>query len=115
MAVRDCKHNNGRVHGRNRQDNLRTRGLFGRTASSQWPVGAEDVGPDSPAPEQLRPVHGVVVAQLGVLADVDAAVADLPEGAQAQRGEGGDAHHHQGEAPSESTGGHVSAARRAPV
>lgn len=55
-----------------------------RTTFCHGPVAAEAVGPDSVAPEQLRPVHRVVVAQAGVLTDVHAAVADLPEGAQTQ-------------------------------
>lgn len=55
-----------------------------RTTFCHRPVAVEAVGPDSAAPEQLRPVHRVVVAQVGVLTDVHAAIADLPQGAQAQ-------------------------------
>lgn len=73
--------------------------LFQPTTVCQRPVAAEAVGSASAAPEQLGPVHRVVVAQVGVLADVHAAVADLPEGAQTQRGQSGDAHHHEGKSP----------------
>lgn len=69
------------------------------TALPRGPVVVEAVGSNPAAREELRPIDGVVVAQPGVLADVDAAVADLAQGAQAQRGQGGDAHHHQGETP----------------
>lgn len=67
------------------------------TALRRRPVVVEAVGSNPAAAEELRPVDGVVVAEPGVLADVDAAVADLAQGAQAQRNQGGDAHHHQGE------------------
>lgn len=69
------------------------------TALRRWPVVAEAVGSNPAAAEEPRPVDGVVVAETGVLADVDAAVADLAQGAQAQRGQRGDAHHHEGETP----------------
>lgn len=69
------------------------------TALRRWPVTVEAVGSDPAAAEELRPVDGVVVAEPGVLADVHAAVADLAKGAQAQGGQGGDVHHHQGETP----------------
>lgn len=69
------------------------------TALRRRPVVVEAVGSNPAAAEELRPVDGVVVAEPGVLADVDAAVADLAQGSQAQRGQGGDAHHHQGETP----------------
>lgn len=68
----------------NQLDNLAASYSFQPTTVCQRPVAAEAVGPDSAAPEQLRPVHRVVVAQVGVLTDVHAAVADLPEGAQTQ-------------------------------
>lgn len=55
-----------------------------RTTFCHWPVAVEAVGPDSAAPEQLRPVHRVVVAQVGVLTDVHAAIADLPQGTETQ-------------------------------
>lgn len=97
----------------NQLDDLAASYLFQPTTVGQRPVAAEAVGPDSAAPEQLRPVHRVVVAQLAVLTDVHAAVADLPEGAQTQRGQSGDAHHHEGKSPLKSTDGHVSVARHA--
>lgn len=67
------------------------------TALSQGPVVLDVVGPGSAPSEQPRPVDGVVVAEVGVLAEVDAAVADLPERMQPQGGEGGDVHHHERE------------------
>lgn len=69
------------------------------TALCRRPVVVEAVGSNPAAAEELCPVDGVVVAEPGVLTDVDAAVADLAQGAQAQRGQGGDAHHHEGETP----------------
>lgn len=51
------------------------------------------------AAEEACPVDGVVVAQLLVSCDVDAAVVDPPQRAQPQRCQGRDAHHQQGVAP----------------
>lgn len=51
------------------------------------------------AAEQARPVDSVMVAQPLVSRDVDAAIVYPPKGAQPQRGQGGDLHHHQGVAP----------------
>ena len=49
--------------------------------------------------QQVGPVDGVVVAEVGVLTDEHAAVVDLTQRSQPQRGEGWDMHHPQGETP----------------
>lgn len=64
------------------------------TALCQRPVVVEVVDSNSAASEQLRPVYSVVVTEVGVLTDVHAAIADLPEGTQPQWGKSGDVHHH---------------------
>lgn len=54
------------------------------TTFCQWPVVVEVVDANSTAPEQLCPVYSVVVTEVGILTDVHAAIADLPQRAQAQ-------------------------------
>lgn len=62
-------------------------------------VVVEVVDSNSAAPEQLRPVHSVVITKVGILADVHAAVVDIPQRAQPEGGKSGDTHHHQRESP----------------
>lgn len=69
------------------------------TTLRQWLVVAEVVDSNTASFEQLPPVYSVLVTEVGILTDVHAAIADLPEGAQSQRGEAGDVHHHQRKTP----------------
>lgn len=55
------------------------------------------------AADDPRPVDGVQVAELLVAGDVDGAVVDVAQRAQAQRGQGGAPYHHQGVEPEEWT------------
>lgn len=69
------------------------------TAIRKRLVIVEVVDSNSAAPEQLRPVHSVVVTKVGILTDVHAAVVDVPQRAQPEGGKSGDTHHHQRESP----------------
>ena len=57
---------------------------FTLTTLCQRPVAVEIVDSNSAASEQLCPVYSVVVTEVGILADVHAAMTDLPERVQTQ-------------------------------